>query len=175
MSKKELVSKKSGRKPSNEVDVCGPKSGDATRPSIKQSGIDLSDVAVERDVIDQMYSAQVSANECEEQLKSLRPQVEVAVQELIKQRGLPSNYTGVIDYHGFKIRVQRPKTYTWEQNNQIKDPTLDYYKSLHAMSEQLNNDLKKRRAEMKGVAKSLELAYPTSESVKYGFTIALIG
>ena len=121
-----------------------------------------------------MYSAQVSANECEEQLKALRPQVEVAVQELIKQRGLPSNYTGVFDYHGFKIRVQRPKTYTWEQNNQIKDPTLDYYKSLHAMSEQLNNDLKKRRAEMKGVAKSLELAYPTSESVKYGFTIALL-
>ena len=111
MSKKELVSKKSGRKPSNEVDVCGPKSGDATRPSIKQSGIDLSDVAVERDVIDQMYSAQVSANEYEEQLKKLRPQVEVAVQELIKQRGLLSNYTGVIDYHGFKIRLQRPKTY----------------------------------------------------------------
>ena len=126
------------------------------------------------EVIDQMYSAQVCANECEEQLKSLRPQVEEAVKELIRELGLPSNYTGVIDYHGFKIRVQRPKTYTWEQNNQIKDPTLDYYKSLHAMSEQLNNDLKKRRAEMKGVAKSLELAYPASESVKYGFTVALL-
>ena len=127
------------------------------------------------EVIDQMYSAQVSANECEEQLKSLRPQVEEAVKELIRELGLPSNYTGVIDYHGFKIRVQRPKSYTWEQNSQIKDATLDYYKSLHAMSEQLNNDLKKRRAEMKGVAKSLELAYPTSESVKYGFTVALLG
>jgi len=121
-----------------------------------------------------MFSAQVSANECEETIKTLRPQVENAVRELIKQRGLPANYTGTLEYHGFKIIVRRPKSYTWEQNTQIKDPTLEYYKSLYAMSEQLNNDLKKRRAEMKGVAQSLALAYPNSESIKHGFTIALV-
>ena len=121
-----------------------------------------------------MFAAQVSANESEATIQSLRPQVEEAVRELIRQQGLPANYTGFIEYHGFKIRVQRPKSYTWEQNNQIKDPTLDYYKSLHAISEQLNNDLQKRKAEMKGVAKSLELAYPNSESIKRGFTVALI-
>ena len=92
----------------------------------------------------------MSMNESEEQLKALRPQVEEAVQELIRQRGLSRTFTGVLEYHGFKIRVQRPVSYTWEQNNNIKDATLDYYKSLHAMTEQLNNDLKKRRAEMKG-------------------------
>ena len=121
-----------------------------------------------------MFAAQVSANESEATIQSLRPQVEEAVRELIRQQGLPANYTGFIEYHGFKIRVQRPKSYTWEQNNQIKDPTLDYYTSLHAISEQLNSDLKKRKAEMKGIAKSLELAYPNSESIKRGFTVALI-
>ena len=129
---------------------------------------------IDLSVIDQMFAAQVSANESEATIQSLRPQVEEAVRELIRQQGLPANYTGFIEYHGFKIRVQRPKSYTWEQNNQIKDPALDYYKSLHAISEQLNSDLKKRKAEMKGIAKSLELAYPNSESIKHGFSIALM-
>ena len=121
-----------------------------------------------------MYAAQLSANESEETIQALRPQVEEAVRELIRLQGKPENFTGIIEYHGIKIRVQRPTSYTWEQNTQIKDATLDYYKSLHAMSEQLNNDLKKRRAEMKGVAKSLELAYPNSGSIKHGFTVALM-
>ena len=126
------------------------------------------------EVIDQMFSAQVSANESEETIKRLRPQVEKAVQELLRQQGKTADFTGTIEYHGFKIVVRRPTSYTWEQNSQIKDPTLDYYKSLHAMSEQLNQDLKKRRAEMRGVAQSLALAYPNSESIKRGFTIALM-
>ena len=121
-----------------------------------------------------MFAAQLSMNQSKEELDALRPKVEEAVRELIRQQGKPANYTGIIEYHGFKIRVQRPKSYTWEQNNQIKDPALDYYKSLHAISEQLNSDLKKRKAEMKGIAKSLELAYPNSESIKHGFTIALL-
>ncbi|MBO4250908.1 MAG: hypothetical protein J5884_06580, partial [Paludibacteraceae bacterium] len=83
------------------------------------------------EVIDQMFSAQLSANESEETIKALRPQVEEAVKALIAERGLPKNYTGVLPYHGFKIMVRRPKSYTWEQNTQIQDPTLDYYKQLH--------------------------------------------
>ena len=126
------------------------------------------------EVIDRMFAAVQSKNESEEVIKSLRPAAEDAVKELIRERKLPSDFTGTIEYHGIKIVVRRPKDYTWEQNTQLKDATLEYYKSLHAMAEQLNNDLKKRRAEMKGVAKSLELAYPNSESIKYGFTIALL-
>ena len=132
-----------------------------------QTQIDLT-------VIDQMFAAVLSANEIEQTIQSLRPQVEEAVKELMRQQGKPASWTGSLEYHGFKIVVRRPTSYTWEQNTQIKDAQLDYYKSLHAISEQLNNDLKKRKAEMKGVAKSLELAYPNSESIKRGFTVALI-
>ena len=126
-------------------------------------------------VIDQMFSAQLSANESEETIKALRPQVEMAVQALIAERGLPRNYTGTIEYHGFKIVVRRPKSYTWEQNTQIKDdPNLAFYKQLHGYYEQLQANTKETRADMKRVGEKLEKAHPDSESIKYGFTIALM-
>jgi len=125
-------------------------------------------------VIDQMFSAQLSMNESEETIKALRPQVEEAVQELIRQRGLPKNYTGSIEYHGFKIVVRRPKSYTWEQNNQIDDPNLAFYKQLHGYYEQLQSNLKETRADMKRVGEKLEKAHPDSESIKFGFTMALM-
>ena len=87
------------------------------------------------EVIDQFFSAQLAVNESEETIKALRPQVEEAVQALIEERGLPRNFTGIIEYHGFKIRVQRPTSYTWEKNNNIQDPSLDYYKQLHGYYE----------------------------------------
>ena len=126
------------------------------------------------EVIDQMFSAVLSANENEATIKALRPQVEEAVQELIRQRGLPRNYTGTLEYHGFKIRVQRPKSYTWEQNTQIQDPTLDYYKQLHGYYAQLQENVKEARADLKRAGEKLEKAHPDSESIKYGFTIALM-
>ena len=125
------------------------------------------------EVIDQMFAAQLTANESNELITSLRPQVEEAVEELIRQRGLPRKFTGVIEYHGFKIRIQRPKSYTWELNTQLKDETLDYYKKQHAMYEQLQSDVKEIRADMKRTGQKLEKAYPDSESIKYGLTIAL--
>ena len=126
------------------------------------------------EVIDQMFAAQLSANESEEMIKALRPQVEEAVQELIRQQGLPRNYTGIIEYHGIKIRVQRPKSYTWEQNNQIQDPTLDYYKQLHGYYEQLQENVKEARADLKRAAEKLAKAHPDSESIKHGFSIAIM-
>ena len=172
-TKKVLDAKNSGRKPSNVVDVCGPKSGDASRPSIKRSGIDPCDLAVERDVIDQFFSAQLSANESEATLKALRPQVEEAVQALIEERGLPKNYTGTIEYHGFKIVVRRPTSYTWEKNTQIEDSNLDFYKQLHGYYEQLQENVKEARADLKRTAEKLAKAHPDSESIKHGFTIAI--
>ena len=41
---------------------------------------------VNLEVIDQFFSAQMSANESEATLKALRPQVEEAVKELIRDR-----------------------------------------------------------------------------------------
>jgi hypothetical protein len=125
-------------------------------------------------VIDQMFAAVLSANQSEETIKSLRPQVEEAVQALIEERGLPKNFTGIIEYHGFKIRVQRPKSYTWEKNTQIQDPNLDFYKQLHGYYEQLQDNVKEARADLKRAAEKLAKEHPDSESIKYGFTIALM-
>lgn len=125
-------------------------------------------------VIDQMFSAVLSQNESKERVDALRPQVEEAVTELIRQRGLPKNFTGTIEYNGIKIIVRRPTSYTWEQNTQIKDVNLDVYKALYAKCAQLDREIKARRAEMKGVGKALELQYADSESVKHGFTVAFV-
>ena len=131
------------------------------------SKIDLS-------VIDQMFAAQVNVNESEATIKALRPQVEKAVQELMRQQGKPRNWTGTIEYHGFKIRVQRPKSYTWEKNNQIQGHEIDFYKQLHSYYEQLQDSIKETRADLKRTAEKLEKAHPESESIKYGFTVALM-
>ena len=125
-------------------------------------------------VIDQMYSAILSQNENEATIKALRPQVEQAVTALIAERGLPRNFTGTIDYHGFKIRVQRPTSYTWEQNNQIEDTNLDFYKQLHAYYTQLQDNVKEARADLKRTAEKLAKAHPDSDSIKHGLTVALM-
>ena len=126
------------------------------------------------EVIDQMFAAQMSMNENEETIKALRPQVEEAVQELLRQQGKPKNWTGIMEYHGFKIRVQRPKSYTWELNNSLDDPQLDYYKQLHGYYTQLQSQVKEARADLKRTAERLEKAHPNSESIKYGFTVAVM-
>ena len=125
-------------------------------------------------VIDQFFSAQLSMNESEETLKALRPQVEEAVQELMRQMGYPKTFTGTIPYHGFKIIISRPKSTTWEQNNKIKDPNLDFYKQLHSYYEQQQENLKETRADMKRLSEKLEKAYPDSESIKHGFRMAFL-
>ena len=119
-----------------------------------------------------MFSAMLSQNESKERIDALRPKVEQAVKELIRQRGLPKDFTGTIEHNGIKIVVRRPTSYTWEQNTQIKDVNIDVYKALHAKCAQLDCELKARRTEMKGIGKALELQYPDSESVKHGFTVA---
>jgi len=129
---------------------------------------------IDLSVIDQMYSAVLSQNENEATIKALRPQVEEAVRELIRQRGLPKNFTGTIEHNGIKIVVRRPTSYTWEQNTQIQDANLDYYKRLHGFYEQLQADLKEARADLKRAAEKLAKAHPDSESIKHGFTVAFM-
>jgi len=126
------------------------------------------------EVIDQMYSAMLSQNESEELINALRPQVEEAVEELIAERGLPKSFTGTILYHGFKIRVQRPTSYTWEKNNNIQDDRLAYYKEQHALYLQLQRDCKHLRADIKHTGDLLAEDYPDSQSIKHGLTVALM-
>ena len=126
------------------------------------------------EVIDQFFAAQVACNESEETLKALRPQVEEAVRALIAERGLGKSFTGTLEYHGFKIVVRRPTSYTWEQNTQIQDSNLDFYKQLHGYYEQLQENVKEARADLKRAAEKLAKAHPDSESIKHGFTIAIM-
>ena len=126
------------------------------------------------DVIDQMYSAQMSMNESEEQIAALRPQVEEAVKALIAERGLGKNWTGTLEYHGIKIVVSRPKSYTWEQNTQLNDPSLDYYKQLHKYYTDLQENVKEARAALKRTAEKLAKEHPDSESIKRGFRMAFL-
>ena len=129
------------------------------------------------EVIDQFFSAQMSANESEETLKALRPQVEEAVKELMRQQGKPKNWTGTLEYHGFKIVVSRPKSYTWEQNTNeelTSDPNHAIYLQQLELQRQINEQLKDMRADVKRTAEKLEKAHPTSECIKRGFRIAIM-
>ena len=129
------------------------------------------------EVIDQFFAAQIAANENEETLKSLRPQVEDAVREMIRQQGKPRSWTGTIEYHGFKIVVSRPKTFTWEQNTNptvTSDPNHAIYLQQLALQEQINAQLKDMRADVKRTAEKLEKAHPESESIKRGFRLAFV-
>ena len=130
------------------------------------------------EVIDQFFAAQVACNESEETLKALRPQVEAAVQALIKEQGKPSNFTGTIEYHGFKIIVSRPKSFTWEKNTNpavTSDPNHAIYVQQLALQEQMAAELKDMRADIKRTAEKLEKAHPESESIKHGFRLAFVG
>ena len=129
---------------------------------------------IDLNVIDQMFAAQLTANESNELIESLRPQAEEAVKELLRQLGKPKNFTGIVEYHGFRIRVQRPKSFTWELNTQIDDPQIAYYKAMCKQYDEINTQLKAKRKEMKGIAETLAVKYPDSESIKTGFTIAVM-
>ena len=128
-------------------------------------------------VIDRMYSAVLSQNENEATIKALRPQVEEAVKELIRQQGKPSNWTGILEYKGYRIRVQRPKSYTWEKNTNeevTSDPNHCIYLQQLELQRRINDQLKDMRADVKRTATKLENAHPESESIKHGFTVAIL-
>ena len=140
-------------------------------------------------VIDRMFSAVVAANESEQTLKNLRPQAEDAVKELlrpeaenavealIREQGKPADFTGIIEYHGFKIRVQRPKSYAWEDNNNeeiTSDPNHAIYMQQMNLQKSMNAQLKYLRAQLKATAEALADAHPNSKSIKRGFTIAFV-
>ena len=128
--------------------------------------------ATNYEVINQMYAATIAANENKAIIDALRPEVEKAVQDLLKQQGKPASFTGTIEYNGIKIIVRRPTSYTWEKNNSVQDDNIAYYKKLHACYEQLQTDVKELRADLKRTAEKLAKAHPNSDSIKHGFTIA---
>lgn len=128
-------------------------------------------------VIDQMYSAILSQNESEATIKALRPQVEEAVRELMRQQGKPKGWTGTIEYHGFKIVVSTPKSYTWEQNTNeevTSDPNHSIYLQQLELQKRMSDQLKDMRADVKRTAEKLEKAHPDSESIKHSLRLAFL-
>ena len=129
------------------------------------------------EVIDQFFSAQLSANESKERMDALHQEVEEAVCELMRQRGLPKGWTGTLEYHGLKIVVSRPKTYTWEQNTNpavTSDPNHAIYVQQLDLQRRINDQLKDMRADVKRTAEKLAAAHPDSESIKRGFRLAFM-
>lgn len=128
-------------------------------------------------VIDRMYSAQISANESKEQVEALRTQAEDAVKELLRLKGKSADFTGTIEYHGFQIRVQRPRSYAWEDNNNeeiTSDSNYPIYMQQLSLQKSMNAQLKYLRAQLKATAEALAFAHPNSKSIKRGFTIAFV-
>ena len=124
-----------------------------------------------------MFSAMLSQNESKATIDALRPKVEKAVRELIRQRGLPKDFTGTIEYNGINIRVQRPRSYTWEHNynpDVTGDPNHAIYLQKLELQKRMCEQLKDMRADVKRTAKKLADAHPASESIKRGFTIAFV-
>ena len=129
------------------------------------------------EVIDQMFSAVLSQNESKATIDALRPQVEEAVRELIRQRGLPKDFTGILPYNGYNIRVQRPTSYTWQDNTQpevTSDPNHGIYLQQLELQKQINDQLKDMRADVKRTAEKLAKAHPNSESIKHGLVLAFM-
>ena len=125
-------------------------------------------------VIDQFFAAQLSANESNATMDSLREDVKKAVEALIAEQGLPKSFTGTIEYHGFKIVVSRPKSYTWEKNTNpaiTSDPNHAIYLQQLALQEQMAAQLKDMRADIRRTAEKLAKAHPDSESIKHSFRL----
>ena len=119
----------------------------------------------------------LSMNENEETIKALRPQVELAVKELLRQLGKPKRWTGTITYHGIPIVISRPRSYTWEQNTNpsvTSDPNHAIYVRQLELQRAMSEQLKDMRTDVKRTAEKLALAHPDSESIKFGFRMAFL-
>ena len=129
-------------------------------------------------VIDQFFAGQIAANESNATMDSLREDVKQAVEAIIAEEGLGKNFTGTIEYHGIKIVVSRPKSFTWEKNTNpaiTSDPNHAIYLQQLALQEQMAAQLKDMRADLKRTAEKLAAAHPDSDSIKRGFRLAFNG
>ena len=59
------------------------------------------------EVLDQQRATTMAANELKKDLDSRRADVDRAIAKLLRDRGLPKNFTGELEYNGYIIRVQR--------------------------------------------------------------------
>ncbi len=61
---------------------------------------------IDLSVLDQQHATTMAANELKKDLDSRRAEVERAIGKVLRDRGLPKNYSGELEYNGYVIRVQ---------------------------------------------------------------------
>lgn len=61
---------------------------------------------IDLSVLDQQHATAMAANELKKDLDSRRAEVERAIGKVLRDRGLPKNYSGELEYNGYVIRVQ---------------------------------------------------------------------
>ena len=62
---------------------------------------------IDLSVLDQQRATTMAANELKKDLDARRTDVDRAIAKLLRDRGLPKNFTGELEYNGYIIRVQR--------------------------------------------------------------------
>ena len=143
----------------------------------KTKNITLANEAGEKHLKPYCEAAEIAA-EYKRAADELREKASMELQDKLDTDSESREFTGTVLYlcdgKIYKIRVQRPTSYTWEMNTQIQDENLTYYKRLHCMYEQLQTDVKEARADLKHTGDRLANAHPDSESIKHGFTVAIM-
>ena len=62
------------------------------------------------EVLDQQHATTMAANELKKDLDSRRAEVERAIGKVLRDQGLPKNFTGELEYNGYTIRIQQRRT-----------------------------------------------------------------
>ena len=61
-------------------------------------------------VLDQQHATTMAVNTLKKEFESRRSKMERAVAKLLRERGLPKNFSGELEYNGYIIRIQQRRT-----------------------------------------------------------------
>ena len=61
-------------------------------------------------VLDQQHATTMAVNTLKKELESRREEMERAIAKLLRERGLPKNFSGELEYNGYIIRIQQRRT-----------------------------------------------------------------
>ena len=65
---------------------------------------------IDLSVLDQQHATTMAANELKKEMDSRRTKVERAIGKVLRDQGLPKNFTGELEYNGYTIRIQQRRT-----------------------------------------------------------------
>ena len=57
-------------------------------------------------VLDQQHATTMAVDTLKKELESRREEMERAIAKLLRERGLPKNFSGELEYNGYIIRIQ---------------------------------------------------------------------